>query len=137
MNAEKIMTLHVELGADMPVGRVPEGWLTIIPITGGMFEGPYLHGHVLPGGADWNTRVSPQISHACARYWIQTDDGAVISIHNEGCLRLDRNPDALCTTPVFRCDLDGPYSFLMDNLFAGKIHDAGERMVEIEIWQIG
>jgi hypothetical protein len=137
MRAEQIMTLRVELGELLPVGRVPEGELAVIPITGGTFAGPRLRGRVLSGGADWNTRIPGGISHVCARYWIQTDDGAVICVHNEGILQSEAAPDNYQTTPRFQCDLDGPYAFLTRGLFAGTVRGAGEHAVEIGIWQIG
>ena len=130
------MTLRVELGSPLSIGRVPGGELTILPITGGTFLGPRLRGRVLAGGADWNTRMPGGISHACARYWIQTDDGAVISVHNEGLLQSDAAPDGFQTTPRFQCDLDGPYAFLTRGLYAGTVQGAGEGAVDIGIWQI-
>lgn len=137
MKPEKVMTLRVELGECLPVGRVPEGELTIIPITGGTFEGPNIRGRVLPGGADWNTRISEQVSHVCARYWIQADDGAILCVHNEGWLHGAGEPDGFRTTPSFQCDLDGPYAFLICGLFAGTLRSAGDRAVEVGIWRIG
>ncbi len=134
--AERVMTLRVELGRSLPVGRVPEGELVIIPITGGTFEGPRLRGRVLPGGADWNTRISAETSRACARYWLETDDGAIISVANEGVLSAGDDPDALRTAPSFRCDLDGPYAFLMAGGYAGTLRSLGERAVEIGVWRL-
>ncbi|HPJ02451.1 MAG TPA: DUF3237 domain-containing protein [Candidatus Limiplasma sp.] len=137
MQAEWIMTLHVEVAAPLRVGRVPEGELMIIPITGGTFAGPKLHGRVLPGGADWNTRGSQEESHALARYWIQTDDGAVLCVRNEGTLRPDDDAEGLRTTPTFQCDLDGPYAFLMRGIYAGTLKGAGANAVDIGIYRIG
>ena len=136
MQAELIMTLHVEVGTPLRVGRVPEGELVIIPITGGTFTGPKLRGHVLPGGADWNTKGSHEESHALARYWIQTDDGAVICVRNEGILRSDDDAASLRTTPTFQCDLDGPYAFLMQGTYAGTLKGAGANAVDIEIFRV-
>ncbi len=110
MCPELVMTLRVEVGDPLPVGRVP-GRTAIIPITGGVFEGPRLRGRVLPGGADWNTRISPALSHVCARYWIRTDDGAVIGVRNEGWLAEPGDPDAPRTQPSFQCDLNAPTRF--------------------------
>lgn len=137
MTPEKVLALHVELGKALPVGRVPEGELTIIPIIGGTFEGPLLRGRVLPGGADWNTRLSEGTSRACARYWIQTDDGAVLCVHNEGLLQNGAEAERFQTTPSFQCDMNGPYAFLTRGLFAGTLRGAGDSAVEIGVWQIG
>jgi hypothetical protein len=133
---EPVMTLRVVLGAPLPVGRVPEGELTIIPITGGSFVGPRLRGKVLPGGADWNTRLSPTLSRACARYWLQTDDGAIIAVYNDGLLDAQTKPGALCTTPRFECDMDGSYAFLTAGTYAGTVCGVDERCVEIGVWRL-
>ena len=131
------MTLHVEVGENLPVGQVPEGKLVIIPITGGTFEGEHLHGRVCPGGADWNITVSDELCHVLARYWIETDDGSVISVENEGWLDLMRPDAALSTNPRFACDLNGPYAYLTRGLFAGELRGFGEHCVEIVVWKLG
>ncbi|MFH1512038.1 MAG: DUF3237 family protein [Bacillota bacterium] len=51
MKPEFVMKLRVEAGEPLSAGRAPKGELTIIPITGGMFEGTCLRGKALPGGA--------------------------------------------------------------------------------------
>lgn len=130
------MTLHVKVGNPLKIGRVEEGELTLIPITGGAFAGPKLRGRVMPGGADWNTRISANASHVCARYWIRTDDGAVICVHNEGILYPGDDPDGFRTTPSFLCDLDGPCAFLMRGRYAGTLKGAGEGAVDVGIWRI-
>jgi len=131
-----MMTLRVEVGESLPVGRVPEGVLTLIPITGGTFEGPRLRGRVLPGGADWNTRISATASRVCARYWLQTDDGAVICVHNEGLLDAADDPDGFRTTPRFLCALDGPYAFLAEGRFTGTLRALEDGAVEIGVWRL-
>jgi hypothetical protein len=136
MKPQLVMTLHVEVGEPLHVGRVLGGELTLIPITGGTFAGPELHGQVLPGGADWNTRLSAQESHVCARYWIQTDDGSVICIHNEGILRQGNDPEDFLTTPSFQCDLDGPCAALMEGQYAGTLRGAGEHAVKVGVFRI-
>ena len=137
MNPEHVMTLRVEVQAPLRVGRVAEGDLLIIPITGGTFEGPNLRGTVLRGGADWNTRISEDTSHVCARYWIRTDDGSVICVHNEGRLRDGADPTGFQTVPSFQCDLNGPYAFLARGLYAGTLRGVSERAVEVGVWRIG
>lgn len=48
---EFVVQLHVTLGQVYSVGKTTHGTRTIIPITGGTFEGPNIKGEVLPGGA--------------------------------------------------------------------------------------
>ena len=50
---EFVMQLRVTLDAPYTVGETPHGRRTVIPITGGTFEGPLLKGTILSGGADW------------------------------------------------------------------------------------
>ena len=57
----------------------------MVPITGGTFEGPRLKGKVLPG-ADWQIVRPDGVLELEARYALETDDGALISMVNR-CLR--------------------------------------------------
>ena len=136
LSAEVIMSLHVELGEARIVGRTPEGVLTIIPITGGTFDGQLLTGWVCAGGADWNTAVSDTLSHVHAKYWIETDDGAVISVENEGDINTARKDAVICTTPRFRCDLEGKYAFLTRDTFAGELRSGTGNSVDITIYRL-
>ena len=53
LETEFVMQLKVTLDAPYVVGETPHGKRTVIPITGGTFEGPLLKGTILSGGADW------------------------------------------------------------------------------------
>ncbi|MGN6405985.1 DUF3237 domain-containing protein [Sinomonas sp.] len=75
-------TLSVLIAAPIDVGPTPEGHRRIIPITGGTVTGPRLTGRVLSGGADFQTLHSPELTQLEARYAIETEDGAVISVDN-------------------------------------------------------
>ena len=76
--------LDVELRPAVEVGPTHAGMRRVIPITGGRFHGERIQGVILPGGADWNVIRPDGITHLWARYEIQADDGAVISVINEG-----------------------------------------------------
>ena len=78
------MELHVKVGAPMEIGVVPRGRRRIIPIESGTFEGPYLRGTVLAGGADWQIVRPDGLSELDTRYTLRTDDGALIYIQNSG-----------------------------------------------------
>jgi len=57
----------------------------IVPILGGAVTGPRLNGQVLPGGADWQgISADLSVTRAFAHYWLQADDGAIISVQNVG-----------------------------------------------------
>ena len=81
-------TLHVELQAPVMVGTTYLGERRVIPIVGGHFAGERLRGRVLAGGADWNVVRPDGVMHVWARYEIETDDGAVVSVLNEGLIRV-------------------------------------------------
>ena len=136
LNAEKVMSLHVELGEACEVGKTYEGWLTIIPIVGGTFEGPLLKGVVCAGGADWNTTISDTIAHVHAKYWIETDDHVLISVENEGFINLLRQEAVIRTTPRFMCDLRGRYAFLAMDTFAGELVGGNNNSVDITIFKL-
>lgn len=136
LDAQKIMSLHVELGEPRTVGRTPEGLLTIIPIIGGTFEGESLRGRVCCGGADWNVAVSETLAHVHAKYWIQTEDQEVISVENEGWIDLSREDAVIRTTPRFTCDLQGRYAFLASGTFAGELVGGGKDCVEITFYRL-
>ena len=134
--AQRVMTLKVEVGENRVVGQVPEGRLTIIPITGGSFEGPDIRGKVCAGGADWNVAISETLGHVLARYWIETEDGAIIAVENEGWLDPREQNAMLRTTPRFQCDVNGPYAHLMRGCYAGELRGLGPNAVEVVVWKL-
>ena len=79
-----LYTSSVELDPPMVVGGTPYGERRIIPIKGGAFAGPRLSGKILPGGADWQVIRTDGAAELEARYTLQTDDGALIYVLNQG-----------------------------------------------------
>lgn len=60
----------------------------IVPITGGTVDGSRFKGRVLTGGADWQTlSTADGLTQIYARYTLQHDDGAIISVINPGIRR--------------------------------------------------
>lgn len=136
LEAEFIFKLHVEVGAPLPVGDTGAGKRTIIPITGGSFAGERLRGRVLPGGADWSTQLDGGGAHLHARYWIETDDGAIIAVENEGFYNQDRKDARIRTTPRFTCDINGKYAFLNRDVFAAELSDGGGHAADILVYRL-
>ena len=62
----------------------PFGERRIVPILGGEIAGPELRGTILPGGADWQLVGIDGAAALEARYTVQTDDGALLSVRNLG-----------------------------------------------------
>ncbi|WP_342563820.1 DUF3237 domain-containing protein [Paenibacillus sp. FSL R7-0345] len=127
LEAELVLELTVELGETLDVGNTPNGFLRLIPITGGGFAGPEIKGRILPGGYDWNTTLNDGRAHAFAKYALQTDDGVYISIENEGYLSSGIHNSAIQTTPRFQVT-DGKYDWLRSGVFAGSL-EAGQTEV--------
>jgi hypothetical protein len=65
-------------------GDTIDGHRRVIPITGGTFKGPAIRGTVLAGGADWNLTRRDGGTSVEADYYLRTDDGVTIRIHNQG-----------------------------------------------------
>ena len=135
LEAKWIMTLHVQLDPPRAVGGV-RGNLNIIPIIGGRFEGPQVKGVVCGGGADWNTGLTPTISHVSAQYWLETDDGYAIAVYNEGVLDAARTDARIKTVPRFQVAADSPYAFLLSGVFVGELEVARPDEVVITVYQM-
>ncbi|MBR6369637.1 MAG: DUF3237 family protein, partial [Bacteroidaceae bacterium] len=84
---EYVVRLNVSLGQAFSVGDTGKGTRTVIPITGGTFEGPGIKGEVLPGGADYQMQVDGR-TEIEAIYCIRTDDGVSIHVRNCGIIKM-------------------------------------------------
>lgn len=134
-SAGAVLRLHVEIGEPKLVGDVGGGFLTVIPITGGVFNGDGLSGRVLPGGADWSLRFADGSVRLHARYWIETDDGAVIAVENEGIAPSRFSEDGVSTTPRFTCDIRGRHAWLMEGTFAARVC-GGKSAVDVVVRRV-
>jgi uncharacterized protein DUF3237 len=79
---EFIFSAQVTVAPALDLGDVGKGGRRIVPIAGGVFSGPQLHGLVLPGGADWQVLRSDGTAELEARYTLRTDDGVLIYVRN-------------------------------------------------------
>lgn len=80
--ADFVWEAVVDIGPVMLLGEGPTGERRMVPITGGSFAGPRLRGRVLPGGADRQLIRKDGVRRLDALYEMQTEDGAVITVHN-------------------------------------------------------
>ncbi|MCW1970936.1 MAG: DUF3237 domain-containing protein [Anaerolineae bacterium] len=76
--------VNVALAPPLVIGPTPQGLRRIIPIVGGDFVGERMRGNILNGGADWQIVRDDGVAILHARYTLQTDDGALIYIQNDG-----------------------------------------------------
>lgn len=84
MKLALLMTLQVALASPQKIGAVPHGARTIVPISGGTFEGPLLRGRVLPGGGDWTLLRSDGVLELDLRLTLETDDAALVHLTSFG-----------------------------------------------------
>lgn len=120
LEAELVLELTVELGETQEVGATPNGFLRLIPITGGEFSGPNIKGKILLGGYDWNTVVNENVTHVFAKYAIQTEDGVNISVENEGYINAKQQNALIITSPKFQVQ-EGKYDWLNSGVFVGSL----------------
>ena len=115
--------LKVTLDEAYSCGETQHGRRTIIPITGGTFEGPNIKGTIINGGADYqiaNTAINRTELEAI--YCIKTDDGVVIHVRNRGIIHIGKDANGNPTfyfkaAPQFEAPADSKYAWLNNSLF--------------------
>jgi hypothetical protein len=138
----------VVVGPAMLVGQMPGGLRRIVPILGGVFEGPALKGRVLSGGADWQLVQADGVSALDTRYVLETDAGELVYVQNRGIRHAAPEVSARLlagesvdpalvyfgTVPTFESAAAG-LQWLMRSVFVGT----GVRRplsVEIQFWRV-
>ena len=119
---EHVLTVHAAVAPALVMGQTPHGKRRVIPISGGSFEGRDMRGIVMPGGVDWQLLRADGVSELDARYWLQTDDAAVIRVHN----RVLMAPPAPGAQPAVRSSVQfeaplGNYDWLNKSVFIGTL----------------
>jgi hypothetical protein len=138
---EFVMQLKVTLDPAYTVGETPHGRRTVIPITGGTFEGPRLKGTILNGGADWQLAKGSR-SELEAIYSIKTDDGVYIHIRNRGIIANGKdeqgNPSFYFRcAPHFEAPEDSPYDWLNNALFVcAPSWGSDFKGIVLNVWKI-
>jgi hypothetical protein len=80
---EHVCDLAVTIAPPVEVGQTVAGLRRMIPITGGVVQGPSLNGKVLAGGADFQLILGGGTqAHLDARYVIELDDGTRVFVQN-------------------------------------------------------
>jgi hypothetical protein len=87
------MTVRITAAPPQKLGTVPHGIRSIVPVTGGNFEGARLRGKVLPGRGDWLLLRSDGVLELDLRITLETDDHALIYMTFQG-IR-DAPPDVI------------------------------------------
>ncbi|HEX2945536.1 MAG TPA: DUF3237 domain-containing protein [Clostridia bacterium] len=133
LKAEHVLHIHVQCTDGLLVGDSVQGSLCVIPIAGGNFTGKDIKGRVVPGGADWNTRVSDKVSHVFAKYMIQTDDGEYIAIENAGILNDADSDRVIKTSPRFTARKGSKYEWLNDGIYVGSLEVSNDPQYAIAV----
>ncbi len=140
---EFALQLRVTLGETYSVGETQHGRRTVIPITGGTFEGPLLKGTILNGGADYqlaNTALNRTELEAI--YSIKTDDGVYIHVRNRGiiCGGKDENGNPTFyfrAAPQFEAPADSPYAWMNNALFVcAPEWSQGFLGIVLNVWKV-
>jgi hypothetical protein len=84
MTSRPLMTVRIAAAPPQALGPVPRGIRSIVPVTGGDFEGPRLRGQVLPGGGDWLLLRADGVLELDLRITLETDDHALIYMGFQG-----------------------------------------------------
>ena len=120
---EFALQLRVTLDAAYSVGDTQHGRRTVIPITGGTFEGPLLKGTIINGGADYQLgSADGSRTEIEAIYSIKTDDGVYIHVRNCGVICTAKDADDrpsfyFKAAPKFEAPADSRYAWLNNAIF--------------------
>ena len=107
MTSRPLMTVTIAAAPSQKLGTVPHGIRSIVPVTGGDFEGPRLRGKVLPGGGDWLLLRPDGVLELDLRITLETDDQALIYMTFQGL----RHGSYFRTLPRFETSSES-YAFL-------------------------
>ena len=107
MTSRPLMTVNIAAAPPQQLGTVPHGTRSIVPVTGGSFEGPRLRGKVLPGGGDWLLLRPDGVLELDLRITLETDDHALIYMTFQGL----RHGEYFRTLPRFETSTES-YVFL-------------------------
>jgi len=140
--AEFVMQLKVTLGEAYSCGETQHGRRTVIPITGGTFEGPNIKGTILNGGADYQLANAAGRTEVEAIYSIRTDDGVNIHIRNRGIIANTRDAQGNSSfyfrcAPQFEAPADSKYAWLNNSLFlCAPSFSSGFQGIVLNVWRV-
>src|SRR5712671_4494828 len=84
MTSRPLMTVRIAAAPPQKLDTVPHGIRSIVPVTGGDFDGPRLRGQILPGGGDWLLLRFDGVLELDLRITLETDDHALIYMTFQG-----------------------------------------------------
>ena len=140
---EFALQLKVTLGEAYTCGETQYGQRTIIPITGGTFEGPNIKGTIINGGADYqlNNKATGR-TELEAIYCIKTDDGVNIHVRNRGIINSGKDEQGNPTfyfkaAPQFEAPVDSKYAWLNNAIFVCQPDfSGGFKGIVLNVWKV-
>ena len=140
---EFALQLKVTLGEAFAIDNTQHGRRTVIPITGGTFEGPAIKGTIINGGADYqlNNRATGR-TELEAIYCIKTDDGIYIHVRNRGIIANGKDADGkpsfyFRAAPQFEAPADSKYGCLNKALFVcAPEFSADFKGIVLNVWKV-
>jgi hypothetical protein len=115
---EFLFDMVADLDRGLRIGDGGFGRRVLFGSAGGAFEGPRLHGEVLPGGGDWALFRSDGAMTLDVRLTLRTHDGALIYMTYGGRLVVPAELQAEMNDPVKRHQIDpAQYYFRTNPLF--------------------
>ena len=139
---EFALQLKVTLGQAFSIENTQHGRRTVIPITGGTFEGPGIKGTIINGGADYQLANAQGRTELEAIYCIKTDDGVYIHVRNRGIIAGGQDADGKPTfyfraAPQFEAPADSKYGWLNNSLFVCSPEFTQEfKGIVLNVWRV-
>ena len=139
---EFALQLKVTLGEAFGIDNTQHGRRTVIPITGGTFEGPGIKGTILNGGADYQLANAAGRTELEAIYCIKTDDGVYIHVRNRGIIANGQDAEGrpsfyFKAAPQFEAPADSKYGWLNNALFVCQPEFGGDfKGIVLNVWKV-
>lgn len=141
---EFALQLKVTLGGTFGIDNTQHGRRTVIPITGGTFEGPNIKGTIISGGADYQLANADGRSEVEAIYCIKTDDGVYIHVRNRGIIANSQDAQGRPSfyfkcAPQFEAPADSKYGWLNNSLFVCQPEFGGGgdfKGIVLNVWKV-
>lgn len=138
---EFALQLRVTLGEAFAINNTQHGRRTVIPITGGTFEGPNIQGTIVNGGADYQLNAENR-TELEAIYCIKTDDGIYIHVRNRGIITNGKEENGRPTfyfrcAPQFEAPADSKYGWMNNALFLCAPEFAADfKGIVLNVWKV-
>ena len=140
---EFALQLRVTLGEVYSIDQTQHGRRTVIPITGGTFEGPLLKGTIVNGGADYQLgSADGSRTELEAIYSIKTDDGVYIHVRNRGIIYNGKDAEGkpsfyFKAAPQFEAPANSRYGWLNNALFVcAPDFSANFKGIVLNVWRV-